>query len=222
MKLLVVDDDRELLPLIAFALRQSGFFVLEAEDGAAALHQWREERPDLVILDLNLPDMDGFAVCARIRAESETVPILILTARDSEETEVHGLSQGADDFLRKPFSPKVLLARIRSLLRRTGGSSTGELGALRLIEDLQALSIAGGTPFRLTPLEYRLTQLLMANSPKSVRTDQILMHVWGQRGAWERQRLKQLVLRLRRKLERNPAEPTRLITTADGYMLQEP
>ncbi len=222
MKLLVVDDDRELLPLIAFALRQQGYFVVEAEDGQAALRQWQEQRPDLVVLDLNLPDTDGFRVCAAIRAESETVPILILTARDSEETEVQGLGQGADDFLRKPFSPKVLLARIRALLRRSGGGANVELGELRLIEDLQAISIAGGAPFRLTPLEYRLTQLLMAHSPKAVRTDQILMHVWGQRGAWERQRLKQLVMRLRRKLERNPAEPTLLITATDGYLLQEP
>src|SRR6266542_699406 len=117
MKILVVDDDLELLSLIGFALRQAGYLVVEAADGGAALATFEREQPDLVILDVNLPVMSGFDVCRRIRAEAPT-PIMMLTVRSSEEDQVRGLDGGADDYLTKPFSPRTLLARVRALRRR--------------------------------------------------------------------------------------------------------
>ena len=120
MKLLAVDDDLELLRLIAFTLRQSGYLVLEAQDGVQALAIAERELPDLVLLDVNLPRINGFEVLKRLRGSGSTVPVLMLTVRSSEEDQVQGLDLGADDYLTKPFSPRTLLARVRALLRRTG------------------------------------------------------------------------------------------------------
>ena len=120
MKILVVDDDLELLRLIAFALRQAGYMVLEAQDGPQALAVFERERPDLVVLDVNLPRLNGFEVLKKIRAVSEGLPVMMLTVRTGEEDQVRGLDLGADDYLGKPFSPRTLLARVRALLRRAG------------------------------------------------------------------------------------------------------
>src|SRR5262245_35752056 len=128
MKLLVADDDSELLSLIGFALRQAGYFVIDARDGITALESFNREQPDLVILDVNMPGLSGFEVCRRIRAEAAT-PIMLLTVRNSEEDQVHGLDLGADDYLTKPFSPRTLLARVRALLRRSGSERPASLPA---------------------------------------------------------------------------------------------
>ncbi len=117
MKILTVDDDLELLSLIGFALRQAGYLVVEAADGPTALRIFEREQPDLAILDVNLPGLNGFEVCRQIRAQSAT-PIMMLTVHNTEEDEVKGLDLGADDYLTKPFSPRTLLARVRALLRR--------------------------------------------------------------------------------------------------------
>src|SRR4029078_12824498 len=128
MKILVVDDDLELLGLIGFALRQAGYFVIEASEGPGALGAFGREQPDLVILDVNLPGLNGFEVCRRIRAEA-TTPIMMLTVRSSEEDQVRGLDGGADDYLTKPFSPRTLLARVRALLRRAEIERAVRVGA---------------------------------------------------------------------------------------------
>src|SRR5262245_6754110 len=128
MKILVVDDDLELLGLIGFALRQAGYLAISADDGATALAAFEREQPDLVILDVNLPDTNGFEICRRIRAESRT-PIMLLTVRSGEEDQVRGLDGGADDYLTKPFSPRTLLARVRALLRRAEIDRAGPLAA---------------------------------------------------------------------------------------------
>ena len=222
MKVLVVDDDPDLLPLVGFALRQAGLLALEASSGPRALALVAEEAPDLVILDVNLPGTDGFELCRRLRAEGHAMPILMLTVRGDEDDVVRGLELGADDYITKPFSLRTLLARTRALLRRAGRSaaSTTTQGDLVLDEELQALRIGGRPPLRLTRLEFRLLQLLLAHAGRPVATERILRHVWGVRAAGDRQLLKQLVHRLRHKIETDPANPLRLRTEAGfGYLL---
>lgn len=223
MKILVVDDDRDLLPLVAFALRQGGFLALEAPTGERALEVIEEEAPDLVVLDVNLPGIDGFEVCRRLRARGDTTPVLMLTVRSEEDDVVQGLEIGADDYLTKPFSPRTLLARVRALLRRTAHETAKivERGDLRLDEDLHALHLGEEPPQRLTPLEFRLIQLLLAHEGRTVRSERILLHVWGRDADGDRQLLKQLVHRLRQKIESDPSRPERLVTDPGvGYALR--
>jgi DNA-binding response OmpR family regulator len=222
MKILVVDDDLELLGLIGFALRQAGYFVIEASDGPGALAMFGREQPDLVILDVNLPGLNGFEVCRRIRAEAPT-PIMMLTVRSSEEDQVRGLDGGADDYLTKPFSPRTLLARVRALLRRAEIERPAPLAAgdLALDVEIQSVSVCGAAPTRLTSLEFRLLQYLLANAGHTIPSERLTTHVWGYSGVGDKQLLKQLVHRLRQKIERNPAEPQYVLTVAGiGYLLR--
>ena len=122
MKALIVDDDRVLADVLAFTLRREGFQVIQAYDGEAALERWAEEQPDLIVLDVNMPRLDGFAVCRRIREQADT-PIILLTVRGEEDDIVHGLKLGADDYITKPFSPRQLVARAQAVLRRAGRST---------------------------------------------------------------------------------------------------
>jgi DNA-binding response OmpR family regulator len=222
MKILVVDDDLELRGLIGFALRQAGYLVIDAASGIEVLPLVEREQPDLVILDVNLPGISGFEVCRQIRAEG-TTPVMLLTVRSSEEDQVHGLDLGADDYLTKPFSPRTLLARVRALLRRADVDRPTPFSAGDLILDneQQAISVRGNPPVRLTNLEFRLTQYLLANADHTITAERLTSHVWGYRGIGDRQLLKQLVHRLRQKIERNPADPQYVITVAGiGYMLR--
>jgi DNA-binding response OmpR family regulator len=227
MKILVVDDDLALLTLVSFALRQAGYLALEAADGQAALEAFAREQPDLVILDVNLPGLSGFEVCRQLRALGPT-PIMLLTARNTEEDEVKGLDLGADDYLTKPFSPRTLLARVRALLRRgeAPGSEPGdrrryEAGDLALDTEKQAVRVAGGPPQRLTNLEFRLFQYLFVNAEHTLSAERLTQHVWGYPGTGDRQLLKQLVHRLRQKIEHDPSAPRYLLTVAgSGYVLQ--
>lgn len=221
MKLLVVDDDLELLGLVSYALRQAGYLVVEAADGMAAITAFEREEPSLVILDVNLPRLSGLEVCKRIRAMSR-VPVMMLTVRSAEEDQVAALDLGADDYLTKPFSPRTLLARVRALLRRAGEEKLAPLSAGDFTLDLerQHVSVAGAPPVRLTKLELRLLQLLLANSGHTLPAERLLSHVWGSRGAGDRQLLKQLVHRLRQKIEIDATEPRYLVTASGiGYAL---
>ena len=222
MKILVVDDDLELAGLIGYALRQAGYLVVEAADGQAALAAFERESPALVILDANLPRLDGFEVCRRIRAGSR-VPIMMLTVRSGEEDQVQALDLGADDYLTKPFSPRTLLARVRALLRRSGEERPAPLAAgdFSLDLELQSVTVQGGEPVRLTRLELRLLQLLLANAGHTLPAERLLAHVWGSRGTGDRQLLKQLVHRLRQKIEADAAAPRYLVTVSGvGYALR--
>ena len=222
MKVLVVDDDVELLRLIAFALRQAGYLVLEAQDGPSGAADFERERPDLVVLDVNLPRLNGFEVLKRIRAVSASTPVMMLTVRSAEEDQVRGLDLGADDYLSKPFSPRTLLARVRALLRRAGVEKPAPLasGDLALDLETQSVRVRGGQPVRLTNLEARLLQLMLANGGHTLPLERLTSHVWGYRGMGDRQLLKQLVNRLRRKIEADPAEPRYLVTVSGlGYAL---
>jgi len=222
MKILVVDDDADLLALVAFALSQAGFVVVKATDVASALRLFAAEAPDLAILDINLPGGSGFDICAAVRRDSK-IPVMMLTARGEEEDLVRALDLGADDYLTKPFSPRTLLARVRALLRRAGVEPGGAMtaGTFRLDLEAHTLRLGEEVPLKLTKLETRLMQILLANAGHVVGTERLLTHVWGQRGSGDRQLLKQLVHRLRQKIEEDPAEPRYLRTESGaGYRLE--
>jgi DNA-binding response OmpR family regulator len=221
MKILIADDDRDLLELIGFALTQAGFLVLKAPDGAAALRLFEAEAPDLLVLDINMPGATGFQVCESVRARS-SVPVMMLTVRSEEEDLVKALELGADDYLTKPFSPRTLLARVRALLRRAGMDTSAPLAAGRvtLNMDEHTVRIGEGAPVRLTKLELRLLHMLLAHAGRTVSSDRLLVQIWGHRNSGDRQLLKQLVHRLRQKIESDPAMPRVLQTAAGaGYKL---
>jgi DNA-binding response OmpR family regulator len=220
MKVLVADDDADLRELIAFTLAQAGYLVIKAADGAAALRRFEEDSADLVVLDINMPGLSGFEVCEAIRARSR-VPVMMLTVRGEEEDLVRALGLGADDYLTKPFSPRTLLARVKALLRRAGMEPAAPLAAGRVTLDLaeHTVRIAPGEAVRLTKLELRLLQMLLASAGHTVSSDRLLVQVWGHRGGGDRQLLKQLVHRLRQKIEADPAAPVLLRTAAAGYKL---
>jgi DNA-binding response OmpR family regulator len=222
MKILVADDDPDLLDLVAYALGQTGYLVVKARDGTAALASFEAEAPDLVILDINMPGVSGFDVCSSIRGASP-VPIMMLTARGEEQDLVRALDLGADDYLTKPFSPRTLLARVKALLRRAHlERSAPPMSAGRVTLDAEdnTVRVGQGRPVALTKLEFRLMQALLAQAGRVVHSDRLLTLVWGHRGTGDRQLLKQLVHRLRQKIEANPAAPVLLQTAAvSGYKL---
>jgi len=229
MKALVVDDDRVLADVLAFTLRREGFQVIKAFDGQAALDLWAAEQPDLIVLDVNLPRLDGFTVCSRIRQQADT-PILLLTVRDEEDDIVHGLELGADDYITKPFSPRQLVARAQAVLRRAGkimAPAVRQAGDLTLDPIRREIQFGQGQPVYLTPLENRLLDYLMLNAGHVLPAEAIIEHVWGVEGG-DRDMLRQLIHRLRTKIEHaiqpvtaDPASyPVRIETTAGlGYGL---
>jgi len=220
VKVLVADDDADLRELIVFTLAQAGYLVIKANDGLSAVRLFTEESPDLVVLDINMPGLSGFQVCEAIRARSR-VPVMMLTVRGEEEDLVRALGLGADDYLTKPFSPRTLVARIRALLRRAGMENTAPVAAGRVTLDLgeHTVRIGAGDAVRLTKLELRLLQMLLANAGHTVSSERLLVQVWGHRSGGDRQLLKQLVHRLRQKIEADPAAPGLLRTAAAGYKL---
>lgn len=221
MKILVIDDDRVLADLVAFALRREGFQVIQAHDGEAALRRWAGEQPDLIVLDVNLPRLDGFSVCQQIRQQSDT-PVILLTVRGEEDDIIHGLQLGADDYVTKPFSPRQLVARVQAVLRRTGKTlvtSMRQIGPLVLDPSRREISIGGAEPINLTALETRLLDYLMLNSGQILTTGAIIDHVWGPEGG-DRDMLRQLVRRLRIKIEPDPTNPIYIETVSGlGYGL---
>ncbi len=201
MKVLVVDDDRVLANVLAFTLRREGFEVVRAFDGEAALQRWAEEQPDLIVLDVNLPKIDGFAVCQQIREQADT-PILLLIVRDEEDDIVHGLELGADDYITKPFSPRQLIARVQAVLRRVGKRptpATRQVGQLTLDPSRREVRLDQAEAISLTPLENRLLDYLMLNARHVLTAEAIIEHVWGVEGG-DRDMLRQLVHRLRSKI----------------------
>jgi DNA-binding response OmpR family regulator len=216
MKALIVDDDRVLADVVAFALRREGFQVIQAFDGLTALQRWAEDKPDLIVLDVNLPKMDGFTVCQRIRKVSDT-PIILLTVRSEDDDIVYGLDLGADDYIAKPFSPRQLVARAHAVLRRTGQNSVYspvQAGDLSLAATRREVRIGDEEPVSLTSLEGRLLHYLMVNAGQVMTIDAIIDHVWGPQGG-DRDMLRQLVRRLRSKIEPDPTQP-KYIRTIPG------
>ncbi|MFN2150135.1 MAG: response regulator transcription factor [Anaerolineales bacterium] len=225
MKALIVDDDRVLADVVAFTLRREGFEVIQAYDGVTGLARWAEAQPDLVVLDVNMPKMDGFEVCRRIRAQADT-PILLLTVRGEEDDIVAGLEIGADDYIVKPFSPRQLVARAKAILRRAGGQPTlTEIinGDLVFAPAKREVILAPGEkPIALTPLESRLLECLLLNAGQVLTFDTIIDQVWGAGGA-DRDMLRQLVRRLRAKIEPDSSTPTYVQTVPGlGYGAVKP
>jgi DNA-binding response OmpR family regulator len=221
MKILIVEDDLALSDVLSFTLRRAGFEVATAYDGEAALTAWAEEEPNLVLLDLNLPRVDGLTVCRQIRSQSRT-PIIILSVRGGDDAVVEGLELGADDYIVKPFSPSQLVARIRAVLRRLDATPIpGPLAAGDLILDRSRNEVrkGGDSAIRLTPLECRLLEALMLNAGQVLPADLLIDAVWGAEGG-DRTMLKQLIYRLRTKIEPDPAQPTYIETVPGiGYAL---
>ncbi len=221
-KILVVDDDPGLLRALSINLRARHFEVQTASDGASALRLAGSFVPDLVVLDLGLPDLDGVDVVAGLRGWT-SVPIIVLSARDSQATKVDALDAGADDYMTKPFGMDELLARIRAGLRRAipdppapvvrTASFTVDLAAKRVERD--------GVTIRLTPTEWHLLEILVRNVGKLVGQQQLLREVWGPHYEHETNYLRVYLAQLRRKLEPEPAHPRHLITEPGmGYRFE--
>jgi DNA-binding response OmpR family regulator len=221
LKILVVDDDPDLRSVTAFALQQAGMLVVQADSTATGLAAFRTSAPDLAILDINLPGGSGFDLCQTLRREA-ALPILMLTVRNEEADLVRALELGADDYLTKPYSPRTLVARVKALLRRAGTSApqVSAAGSIRLDPSTLELHV-GTTTHRVTPLESRLLQLLIADAGRPVSAERLLSQVWGHRGGGDRQLLKQLVHRLRLKLGTSPGAGDWLETVANvGYRVR--
>lgn len=202
MKVLLVEDDLALSDVVSFTLRRAGYEVLTAYDGLAALAVFESAAPDLVLLDLNLPRLDGLGVCRRVRAAGET-PIIILSVRGEDEAVVRGLEMGADDYMVKPFSPTQLVARIRAVMRRTGvpaTPSTLEASGMTLDRSRGEVRREGRAAVRLTALESKLLEALMREPGRVMPSDSLIAAIWGVEGG-DRAMLKQLVYRLRAKIE---------------------
>lgn len=217
-RILVVDDDQALAEMIGIVLSAEGYTVSTSADGIQAIHDFETLRPDLILLDLMLPGIDGIEVCRRIRRESD-VPIVMLTARSDTADVVSGLEAGADDYVPKPFKPKELVARVRARLRRKEDSGDGHiiLGDIEIDVPGHAVS-RGGQSIPLTPLEFDLLVALCSNPAKVFSREELLERVWGYRHAADTRLVNVHVQRLRSKIEHDPLHPEIIVTVRGvGY-----
>ncbi len=217
-RVLVVDDDAALAEMLGIVLRGEGFEPTFVADGDKAMDVFRDSRPDLVLLDLMLPGMDGIDVCRQIRAESG-VPIVMLTAKSDTVDVVLGLESGADDYIVKPFQSKVLIARVRARLRRTDDPAPEMLQIGDVSIDVAGHAVTrAGVPLNLTPLEFDLL-VALARKPRQVFTREVLLEqVWGYRHAADTRLVNVHVQRLRAKIEKDPERPEVVVTVRGvGY-----
>lgn len=226
-RILIVDDEPRYVRLITVNLVASGYEALTARDGRSAVELAAAQRPDLILLDIGLPVMDGLEACRRIREFSEA-PIIMLTAKAGEADKVRGLDAGADDYLTKPFGPAELLARIRAVIRRarlpaeTRATPTVTLGALH-IDFVQHTVRLGDSDVTLSPTEYRLLGELARNAGRVVLTETLLHRIWGPEYGEETQHVRLYVSRLRQKLGDDPEHPRWIVTRPGvGYMMRMP
>jgi DNA-binding response OmpR family regulator len=215
-RILVVDDERRMVGFIRLNLEQDGFDVIEAYNGTEALDRLRDSLPDLILLDVMMPDIDGFTILRTIREISQ-VPVIMLTAKGEEDDKVKGLELGADDYVTKPFSPRELVSRVRAVLRRGLTSEEDEEG---VIEVDQRLKIDFGRRevwveddlVKLRPTEYRLLYHLVQNAGWVLTHDQILTKVWGYEYRDEPHYVRLYINYLRKKIEEDPANPVYILT----------
>jgi DNA-binding response OmpR family regulator len=216
-RVLVVDDDATVAEVVTTYLHRAGFAVDRAADGAAALSTAASDNPDLVVLDLTLPDLDGIEVYRRLRAQRADLPVVILTARGDEDDRVLGLQIGADDYVTKPFSPRELVLRVQSVLRRATPADADRATETVMIDGDLRVDRAGHRVFRddsplpLTAREFDLLAFLMGNPGRAFSRDELMREVWN----WEygdQTTVTVHVRRLREKVEVDPAQPTRLVT----------
>ena len=221
--ILVVEDDPAILRGLADNLNYEAYRVLTATDGEAGYRLIREEKPDLIILDLMLPKLSGYELCRRVRGEGVTTPILMLTARGEEGDRVLGLDLGADDYVTKPFSVRELLARIRAILRRTQPAKVlpDELRFDDVVVDFRRYEARRGEEtLEMTRKEFGVLRLLAAHRGEVITRDELLNEVWGYENYPSTRTVDNHVAMLRAKLERNPSEPRRLLTVHGvGYRL---
>ncbi|GCE08629.1 response regulator transcription factor [Dictyobacter aurantiacus] len=218
-RILTADDDPQLLRLVSRNLEFDGYEVITARDGQEALELIEAHHPDLILLDVMMPRMDGLTVCQHVR-EFSAVPIIIVTARGQDNDKVKGLDLGADDYLTKPFSIEELLARVRAVLRRTQFMSQEQTHAVRTITQIGEMSIdyaqrkvmMGEKEIILTPTEYRILAYLTQNAGRVITQDLLLEHVWGNEYIGESHMLQVNVNRLRRKIEPDPSHPNYILT----------
>ena len=220
--LLIVDDEDNLRTMLAAALQHHGFEVSTASNGSEALEQVASERPDLVVLDVMMPDIDGFEVCRRMRAERDHTPVLFLTARDGTEDKVRGLTLGGDDYLHKPFSLDELVARASAVLRRTSGGEADDLlecADLRMDDEAHRVH-RGDDEVSLSPTEYNLLRYLLLNQGRVLSKAQILDHVWKYDFGGDGGVVETYIGYLRRKVDQS--EPKLIHTIRGvGYTLRE-
>ena len=223
-RVLVVDDEPNIADVISMALKYNDFTVATAADGNEALEQVSDFRPDLIVLDVMMPGLDGFQVAKRLAERSNDVPILFLTARDTTDDKIRGLTIGGDDYMTKPFSVEELIARIKVILRRSGRSreESPRLTYLDLeLDDDTREVFRDGNPIELTDTEFRLLRYLMSNPRRVLSRAQILDHVWEYDFAGDARVLETYVSYLRRKLDK--FGPSLIVTVRGvGYALREP
>lgn len=227
-RILIVEDERAVARGLEYALASEGFLVTWARDGRQALALTEQDKPDLILLDIRLPDLSGFDVCRQLRAGGHRQPILILTARDEEVDKVLGLELGADDYIVKPYSLREVISRVRAQLRR----AYGELSAASIqrsevfgdvVVDAERLLVSkSGRPIDLTPTEFRLLNHLLSNAGRPLSRDHLIETVWGYDSELDYDRTVDVHMRrLRQKLEDDPANPRYLLTVRGvGYKFQ--
>ena len=230
-RLVVVDDEPNIRELLATSLRFAGFEVFAAEDGMSALTLVRDTEPDLVVLDVMLPDMDGFTVTRRMREKGQHMPVLFLTARDDTQDKITGLTVGGDDYVTKPFSLEEVVARIRAVLRRTHATPVDDavlrFADLELDDDSHEVR-RGGRVIDLSPTEFKLLRYLMLNPGRVLSKAQILDHVWQYDWGGDANIVESYISYLRRKIDNAPlpdgSMPEPLIATKRGvgYLLRQP
>jgi DNA-binding response OmpR family regulator len=223
-RILIVDDERKIVQGLENYFRQAGYDTLAAYDGRQALDTARREQPDLVVLDLMLPEVDGIEVCRRLRQQS-AVPIIMLTARVEETDMLIGLEVGADDYITKPFSPREVLARARALLRRAAGAlvSTDMLRSGPVAIDIQRRSVqVADRPIDLTPIEFQLLVTLLRNAGRPLSRAQLLDAAQGESFEGYERTVDAHIKNLRRKIEPDPARPALILTVFGvGYKFRD-
>ena len=225
-RILVVDDEPRMRRFVQMNLDLEGYEVMEAENGLRALERVRDDLPDLVVLDVMMPDLDGFETLERIR-EISSVPVIMLTAKGDEDDRIRGLDLGADDYIAKPFSPRELSSRIRAVLRRVEPMKQGAEEPLVIDEDLaidfphRAVIVRGET-IKLRPTEYRLLLHLVENAGWIVPQETLLSKVWGPEYRDDNQLLRLYITYLRKKIEPDPAHPKYILTERGvGYQFMD-
>ncbi|GAC1390213.1 MAG: response regulator YycF [Ktedonobacteraceae bacterium] len=222
MKIMIADDDRDMVDVLSYWLKGHGHDVIYAFDGEQALKRWRETAPDLVILDVQMPKLDGFEVCRQMRRETNSM-ILFLSAHDREDDEVRGLEMGADDYVRKPFNLRHLMARIKALMRRSLSTSNATqtsfitVGPITL-DAMRHEVTRDGHKVTLTPIESHILHFLITHTGQVLPTDMIIERVWGYDDGGDSSMLKTHIRHLRQKVEPDPSHPQNILTVPSvGY-----
>ncbi len=224
--ILIVDDEARMRRFMQMNLELEGYRVIEAENGLEAIDKVREQLPDLVVLDVMMPQLDGFEALRIIR-ETSNIPVIMLTVRSDEDDKVKGLELGADDYVSKPFSPRELASRIKAILRRTEANSPVEKGMIIVDDDLQVdlnkrQALVRGEAVKLRPIEFKLLYHLATNSGWTMPHETLLAKVWGHEYREETHYLRLYITYLRQKIEQDPSNPEYILTERGiGYRFKD-